>query len=337
MNDIEERIRTAVRPYRARDDLLAKEGSNKEPRSPSHRRGVRASVIAAAVVVITLVLMLLSLGRPGGPDPAAASLLRRFATIAQHASPEPAPQSGQYVYSETRMIDSRLYVSGDGKYRVVYSVPAIEQRWLGLDGSGRVVMTTGREPTFATQADENAYQSYLASGGEQIEPWGKSATDLYKPGELTWHYTSTLPTDPAALGQLIDDRQIVSGPSGDWESFALATDLIRDSYARPELRSALYNYMSGLSGVELIGPTPDSIGRRGVALASSHDGVRFEVVFDKRSGDILEERDIALETNEDVYNGVGESIYAFAYAGHPISIETYLTRSRVVDSSTQTP
>lgn len=333
MNDIEDRIRSAVRPYRAGDPVMPRQLDPEKRHVSRARRGVQMLVLTSVVAGVVLAITLLPI--PGGPNPAAASLLHRFAHIARNAAPESAPQPGQFVYSKTRMIDSRVFVSKDGTYRFLIIVPATEQRWLGLDGSGRVVTTTGQAPDFPMQADRAAYDAYIASGGDPIEDWGKTVTDVYKPGELSWRDTSTLPTDPTALGQLIEERQIVSGPDGDWESFALATDLLRDSYARPELRAALYTYMAGLSGIEVLGSTTDSTGRPGVALASSHDGVRYEVVFDRKTGNILEERSVALDTDEGVYNNPGPGEYAFAYAGDTISIETYVSFRQVVGSDTQ--
>ncbi|MDP9331572.1 MAG: CU044_5270 family protein [Actinomycetota bacterium] len=338
MNDIEERITSALAPYRLEDALMPGRGTLQPPPRPR----LRVTLAAAAVLAVVMVALatLLPMGA-GGPDPAVASLLHRFARIAQHAAAEPAPQPGQYVYTETMAQESYLYVSGDGQYRFVYSVPVTTQQWLGPDGSGRQVNTTGDQPTFPTQADRAAYQAYLASGGLESDKmqfdWGKTTVDRYGPGVMFWRDTSALPTDPVALGQLIDDRQIVGGPDGDWESFVLATDLIRDTYARPELRAALYSYMAGLSGIELVGNTTDALGRPGVGLASSHDGIRHEVIFDRTNGKILEERDVVLDPDEGVYQNPGPGEFAYANAGQPDYVATYRSFGQVVDSTTQTP
>jgi len=341
MNDIEERIRAALTPYRLDEELMPKRRALRPP-SPARRRRIVAIVAAVvAVGLVSLVLVaVLPVGTPGGPNPAVASLLHRFERIAHDAAPEAVPQAGQYVYTKTRSAASYVFVSGDGKYRFVFSVPVTAQMWLGLDGSGRQVAAWG-DPTFATEADHAAYEAYIASGGEQADhwqfDWGKTWNEVYGPGELGWRDTSSLPTDPTELGRLIDERRIVGGPAGDWESFALATDLIRDSYARPDLRAALYSYMAGLSGIEMLGNTTDALGRPGVALASTHDGMRYEVVFDRSSGKILEERDVVLEPAQRVYENPGPGEYLYAYAGQSASVTTYVTFSDVVDSMTQAP
>jgi len=340
MNDIEERIRSALAPYRLNDELMPRPDEPYSPAPPRRRRlRVTLTVAAAFALVIFAVATLLPVGA-GGPDPAVALLLYRFERIAQHAAPEPAPKQGQYVYTETMAQESYVYVSGDGQYRFVYSVPVTTQQWLGLDGSGRQVNTTGDHPTFPTDADRATYQAYLASGGHEADKmfdWGRTTQDRYGPGGLFQRDTSTLPTDPIELGRLIDQRQIVGGPGGDWESFTLATDLIRDTYARPDLRAALYSYMAGLSGIELVGNTTDALGRPGVALASTHDGIRNEVVFDRTNGKILEERNVVLEPDQAVYQNPGPGEFAYAYAGQPYYVVTYASFGKVVDSTTQTP
>jgi hypothetical protein len=342
MNDIEERIRFALAPYRLDEKLVLGEPAAQHASRRLHRRRSRVLIAAAVAVVLTLGLaVILPRGVPGSSDPAVAALLHRFARIAQHAPAEPTPQQGQYVYTKTLANESYAYVSGDGRYRFVYSVPVTTQQWLGLDSSGLQVNSTGDHPTFPTEQDRSTYQAYLASGGDEVDKMqfdlGKTTRDRYGPNGLFWRDTSTLPTDSEELGRLIEDRQIVGGPKGDWESFALATDLIRDSYARPDLRAALYTYMTGLSGIELVGNTTDEIGRPGVALASSHDGMRYEVVFDRATGKILEERDIVLDANDDVFHNPGPGEFAYAYPGGSAYKGTYERSAEVVDSIGQIP
>ena len=78
------------------------------------RGGSIPAAVAAAVVLALLVPALVPIGCPGAPDPAAADLLRRFSTLAAHLPAEPAPKSGEYVYSRTSSIGSYVFVSADG-------------------------------------------------------------------------------------------------------------------------------------------------------------------------------------------------------------------------------
>jgi hypothetical protein len=299
--------------------------------------GVTAAAIALALVLPTV----LPIGGPGGPDLAAASILLRFSRIAAHARAEQAPAPGQYVYTKTLEETSFAYASGDGIHRFVYQVRDTQQRWLGTDGSGRSVAESGK-PTFRTGTDRAAFQAWVAAGGpadkEASLVTGETDQERYGPGELTYRDTSTLPTNVQALRKLIEDRQIVDGPDGDWETFVLATDLIRDSYARPALRAALYQVMAGLSGIEVVGKTTDGAGRDGIALASTHDGFRNDVVFDARTAKILEERTVNVANDDQgVLNNPGPGSVAYAPVGQMVYASTYLSFGDVVDSLTQVP
>ncbi|HTG46772.1 MAG TPA: CU044_5270 family protein [Actinomycetota bacterium] len=305
------------------------------------RRWVVPAAVAAAVVLALVLPAVIPLGRPGGPDPAAAALLRKFSTLAAHLPAEPAPLPGQYVYTRSTMTESFLFVSATG-VRFAYTVPVTTTQWLGTDASGRQVHVWG-QPTFASPQDRAAYEAFRATNDGAAKPWtfewGTTDDERYGPGQLFWRDTSQLPTDPAALGSMIEDRSIVDGPKGDWESFVLATDLLRDSYARPELRAALFTYMSTLPGIELGGATHDAAGRPGIVLSSTHDGSRYEVVFDRRTGRILEERDVILTDSDAdrVSQNGGPGEYGYARAGSVFYRTTYLVSGAVVDSVTDVP
>jgi hypothetical protein len=306
-------------------------------RSPRHRRRLTLVAVAAAVIVLAVIAPSLL---PDSPNPAAAAIFHRFALIARDAPAEAAPGPGQYLYRKTIQTQTSLYVSGDGVYRYIYRSPAVEERWLGNDGSGRVVTKSGTY-TYLTQPDQNTFEACAAAEGQsacQIGGAGHTHTDEYGAGELSIRDTSQLPADPDQLLQLIEDREIVGGPKGDWESFVLATDLLRDSYARPELRAALYEVMANLSGIEVVGDTTDEIGRQGIALASTHDGIRNEVVFDPKTAEIFEERSVVIDdSNADrVLQNGGPGAYAYAPSGQSMFIATYVTFGNVVDRVGQT-
>src|SRR5437867_2496621 len=161
MTDIEERIKSALDPYRLDEGLMPQ----RHAPAPQRRRRLHVTLAAAAALALAILAVagLLPAGA-GGPDPAVAALLHRFERIAQHAAPEPAPEVGQYIYTETKTQESYLHYSEGGQYRFVYSVQDTHQQWLGLDASGRQVDTTGDHPTFPTDADRATYEAYVASG-----------------------------------------------------------------------------------------------------------------------------------------------------------------------------
>jgi hypothetical protein len=74
----------------------------------------------------------------------------------------------------------------------------------------------------------------------------------------------------------------------------LAVDYLAVDYMSPQLRSAFYEVMRNIPGTELIGPV-DVGGRRGIAIGYTRDGVRDEVIFDRKTGDVLSIRTVRLE------------------------------------------
>jgi hypothetical protein len=178
-----------------------------------------------------------------------------------------------------------------------YQISGVEERWLGTDGSARVIYHEG-QPEFLTDADREAYEAI--QGTAAGEAWadhrfGRVYDQRYGPGE--WGggglpNLSELPTDPVELRQLLYDRQIMGGPPGDGESFAIAADVLGQGYLSPELRSAMFEVMSTIPGTRVIGTVEDELGRAGIAIGYTHDGIRDEIVFDRRTGTILSKRTV---------------------------------------------
>jgi len=106
---------------------------------------------------------------------------------------------------------------------------------------------------------------------------------------------SNLPTDTAQLRQLIVDRKVEGGPAGDAETFTIIGDLLRETYAPPALRAALYHIAAGLPGVQLIGTVKDQAGRTGTAVAYASRGLRQELIFDPATSALLAEQSVVAD------------------------------------------
>jgi hypothetical protein len=269
---------------------------------PARRRRVRLFSLAAAVLVAIALLAVPVILPSGSIDPAAASLLHRFSSLALKIPTEPAPEAGQYVYERTR--SRALYELSStalgASFR--YYELSFEERWLGVDGSGRSDWEIG-QPAFLTEADRELYEHYVASGlmaqdGWRFE-WGRSGSKDWAPGELTFFDFSDLPTDVEQLKGMIERREIIGGPEGDWETFNLSADILTWSYAPPTLRAALFEVMANLPGISSLGPTDDTFGRPGIVIGYTHEGLRQEVVFDRGTGQVLERREVSLTDDLD--------------------------------------
>ena len=71
--------------------------------------------------------------------------------------------------------------------------------------------------------------------------------------------------------------------------------MLRETYASPELRAALFQIASGLPGVELIGDVTDEEGRPGVAVGYPSDGLRHDLIFDPNTSVLLGERTVVTD------------------------------------------
>lgn len=345
MSTLEDQIRVAFEPYHFSGDMDRPQADQSRDRRPRRRWAV-TFVVAAVIVSLLLVLPIIPPGAgPGGADPAAAAALSRLSTIALHEQPEASPQPGQYVYEKTASRGLYAFVSSGTGISFRYSIPSTDERWLGTDGSGQSRGTIG-QPEFLTDADRAAYERYVASGMMDEEwgtfDWGRPYDHRYAPGGMVYFDFSGLPTDVEVLKGMLERREIIGGPAGDWETFNLAADMLTWSYAPPELRAALFEVMADLPGVELTGRTRDASGRVGLAVGYTHDEQRQEVVFERGTARILERRWVSVSGDpeapspDDVCSGPpgGCGASEMAISGPPgtvSSVMTYKVYGTVVD------
>jgi hypothetical protein len=308
-------------------------------RSHGARRRWAIAVGVAAVAVALAVAMPAVLpgnGPRGAGSAEAGRVLRRLATVAANQPAQQPPRVGEYVYTKTEGSSAYLYVTGNGMPNFSFTLPDTREAWIGTDGSGRIVWTTG-QATFPSPEDQAAW---VAAGSPDLEELD-TGDERYGPGELHFLDLAGLPTDPGELLAVIEEREIVGGPEGDWESFVIVGDLLRETYAPPDLRAALYEVAANLPGVEYIGNAKDASGRPGVAVAHTHRGVRRELIFDPQTAVLLGENQVMVDPDEtgleigpDTYPG---TIYgAWGEPGSVVSSAVYLD-SGIGDSINEAP
>ena len=302
--DVIRRFRDGVPPAdeetiaRARASLhmrveAPRSAQGRPPRRPWVPRWRLAAAVAAALIIAIGVPALLPGGRSGGAPKAAAKVLLHVSDVAARQDATAPPGPDQYVYTKTR--DSYLNVWADaGPNHEGFTVlmPGTREAWIRPDGAGRLLETTGT-PTFLSEEDRSVW---IASGRPDLG--GNRTTDeTYPAGPQGLFYLdlSGLPTDPDQLQQLIEDRKVEGGPPGDAETFTIIGDMLRETYASPELRAALYQIASGLPGVELIGDVTDEEGRPGVAVGYPSDGLRHDLIFDPNTSALLGERTVVTD------------------------------------------
>lgn len=257
------------------------------PQRPAYRRR-RPLVLAVAAVAVAAIVasVVLPSGETGGASPAAAAVLRQAAKTAASQQATAPPASSQFVYTKSQSSYENTAVVD--QQTINFFQAQTREIWIGPDGSGRIRESDG-VPRFATSADRAAW---VAAGKPDLTGDRSGTNDSFGPGGLSYVDLSKLPTDPAALQQLIESRAIEGGPPGDAETFTIIGDLLRETYAPPAVRSALYTIASELPGVELIGPTHDHLGRSGTGVAFVSHGLSHELIFDPQTSALLAEQTV---------------------------------------------
>lgn len=178
----------------------------------------RPRLLIPAVVVPLVVVIALGVVPLGSrPDPAAAAALDAVAGV---AATLPTPQDG---YRHTKSEGAWLVGEGgwpDHPNGIWALVPVTRELWVKPDGWGRLIETRG-EPIWFGPADKAAWVasgSPLPSAGHtdtRFAPTPPGADPSHPqvwPWSLTGHQdVDALPTDPAALRQLIDQRAAANG------------------------------------------------------------------------------------------------------------------------------
>lgn len=246
---------------------------------------VAVAAVAAVALVVVAVTALLPAGDTGGPSPAAAAVLLHAARAAakQHVTAPPSP--GQFVYTKSEGVFGNTTVPNGGQaFNTVQRYT--RQQWIGPDGSGRILQVAGT-PQLATSADRTAW---VADGKPDLADSTGNIDGKWGRGGLYYLDLSNVPTNPAALKQLIEQRKLEDGPPGNAEAFTIIGDLLRDSYAPPAVRSALYTVAAQLPGVQLIGATQDQLGRAGTAVGYPSHGNTQELIIDAQTSALLAEQ-----------------------------------------------
>jgi hypothetical protein len=242
------------------------------------RRLLVAAVVLAAAGVIAAFA---DFGSHGSDRAAAATLLRRIATVAR-VQPAPKPvTAGHFHYTRSLV----AYMSGGSGWTTLS--PGVREIWLGPTG-GRLHERWGK-PRFLSAADR---QNWIAAGRPQVNPPEDS-------GDLPPSRPLGLPVDPYALYAKLHDRAVGRGNSTDAEMFTLVGDSLRETDASPALRASLYEVAARIPGVELVGPANDRIGRHGVAVAYVDAKIheRHVLIFDPKTAALLGEEYVQLDGN----------------------------------------
>ena len=203
-----------------------------------------------------------------------------------------------------------------------WRTPYENETWWAINGQTRHRETFGR-PRFLSPADQAAW---VANGRPKLperevrtfdeNPGTSDRSDGWLP--LTYEQIVDLPTDPARLTDVLSERIYAGQPNGscptppgldvaavrcphrpvtDVARFGAIVFLVTHYPLPAELRSALYQALTRLHGIELTGEVTDLAGRRGVGvtmgpLEEERVPRRTVLIFDPATGRLLGSRSV---------------------------------------------
>ncbi len=252
--------------------------------------------------------------RPGGPAPlvgADTPAREALVTLAAHTSDlRPlAVRPGQFVYSHLRGQGVHgIPVGADGEAQVVSEDET--KAWFAADGlqTVRMEMTTNLNARPLTGEDARK----LADNGKSLP---KPHTQVYpnpngdpkeqlpvaqprEPGvdNPTLSWVASLPTDPERLLAVF---RAAAGTNtkhdSDYLTFKTAVSFAAraDALLTPAARTALYQAIALLPGIERVPGQVDLTGRAGVAIGRNGEGFRSEIILDPVTSRVIGTRMVA--------------------------------------------
>ncbi|MDT7725406.1 MAG: hypothetical protein QOI21_1982 [Actinomycetota bacterium] len=311
---------------RMRADAFGELNARAVRRAPRYGRVVLAAAVVAVVAGVGVTVAVLPAGdsatqiailpvAPGplvGADTPARDVL---VTLAAHTTGlRPLSiRADQFVYSHSRGqgVNGIALVRGENEVVAQVLSESESEMWLAADGL-RIVRrksTTGINARPLTEQDALK----LAEKGRAIpapltilrpDPNAKGNPkfeDQPAPtepgvGNPTLSWVANLPTDPR---QLLAVFQAATGSnskhSDDYLTYKTAVSFAAtaDALLTPEVRTALYQAIALLSGIERTPGQVDLSGRSGVAIGRTEEGIRNEIILDPVTSRVLGTRMVA--------------------------------------------
>ena len=243
-------------------------------RPATRRRRMPAIAIAAtgaAALAAALALALLP-ANTSGASPAAVRLLAKIATTAAR-QPAPPVRDSQFWYIKS-WVAYQVCNGGSGNNCVLVK-PHERQIWQSVSNQ----CVTGLLREYGQDTPLKFTTNYLHC------PYRGGVHDP------TYRFLQSLPTDPHALLGLIEQQMQGQLPRPE-EAFTTIGDLLGEAIAPPRVSAALYRAAALIPGVTVVANATDAIGRHGVAVAMTYQGVRSEWIFSNHTLRYLGARDV---------------------------------------------
>jgi hypothetical protein len=291
-------------------------------------------------------------------EPAAVKVLTTAAAAAARTL-EPPFGPGKYWYVRERgtKVGTNHDEAGSPK-SFHWRRPYDNETWWTIDGKTRHRETHGRAQLLGP-----AERAVWVANGRPKLPGREVFTFEESPGTsdrsdgwlpLTYEQIVKLPTDPARLTDVLSERLYAGQPNGscrippgwdprrplvrcphrpvtDVDRFGAIVFLVTNYPLPAELRSALYQALTRLNGIELTGEVTDLAGRRGVGvtigpLEEERVPRRSVLIFDPATGRLLGSRSV-----------LAAEVPGWSLTPGTVMEETTFLEMSVVDSPTTRP
>jgi hypothetical protein len=230
-------------------------------RAPTQTRGGRGRRVGMAVAAAVAVALIVVLIVPGGAPNASATLLR-LSKVAVRGPGWESPSNGQYVY--TRVVSRSPSCDANGC--ILEDVR--RDSWVARDGSGRVVEDRS----------------------------GQLSDQTFAPGTLPFddlHEVLGLSQDQ--VRQYLLQRIGGAGADQDFALFVKIGRILGETLALPEARMALFQLAASLPDTQDLGEMSDHLGRTGIGIGYTSEGVQHQIIFDGDTALVLGEQNVQVD------------------------------------------
>lgn len=242
-----------------------------------------APVLALTAVVVAAALVFGAGGELTPQQASAARVLRASANALERTGGSLALGARDYFYTSTAIWF---------RYQnPPVTVRAVSEHWVARNGSGRertqVVSVTGR----GAGGPSNPARSGSQALDPSTRPFDLPGTGL----SLSYRRLRALPSDPAILRGLVSrlaarSAYLASLPRRQGKEIVMF-DVLRDLAVLPtppRVRAALYRVLSSAPGLRLFGRAVDALGRPGVAVGLTVNGIRLQLIINPSTGQLLQ-------------------------------------------------
>jgi hypothetical protein len=260
----------------------------------------RLAAVAAAALIVAAALVGVSAQRSASigpaavrlptaaPDSEAAQVLEKAALTAKRLPPQ-SVSPDQFVFVEQVRQDSSEQLNTNG-VNIWTKVPEeLYQWWLSADGRSNGLIRSYYTATM--KPGDNLVVAGCRDGHPNPAPGGVTLTDPCTP---TAAYLGDLPTSTDAMVEYLYHNSHGQNPP-DQQAFITVGDLVRQSYVPPAALSALFSAAARIPGVSVDRDIVDAVGRHGIAVGRTFNGIQDQLIFDSTTYTFLGERSVAIE------------------------------------------